>query len=92
MILGCTHYPILADIIQKVMGDGVKLIDSGTAASVVVDKYLAGRNLKNPSNNIGKHEFYVSDLPAKFKEVADRFLGKPVELIQKIDLEELVSS
>ena len=90
LILGCTHYPILADIIQNVMGNGVQLIDSGTAASVVVEKYLAGRNLKNPSNNIGKHEFYVSDLPTKFKEVADRFLGRDVEHLEKIDLEELV--
>lgn len=90
LILGCTHYPILADVIHKVMGKKVKLIDSGTAASGIVEEYLRARDIKNPSNIHGEHKFYVSDLPTKFKEVADRFLGKHVEHIQKIDLEELV--
>ncbi|MBU2492069.1 MAG: glutamate racemase [Bacteroidetes bacterium] len=90
LILGCTHYPILSKVIQKVMGQKVTLIDSGTAASGIVEEYLRARDIKNPSNIQGEHKFYVSDLPAKFKEVADRFLGKPVKHIQKIDLEELI--
>lgn len=91
LILGCTHYPILADIIAEVMGDKVTLIDSGTAASMVVEDYLNGIGLRNNSVQHGYHEFYVSDLPNKFREVAERFLGKPVEHIRKIDLEELVT-
>ena len=60
------------------------------AASGIVEEYLRARDIKNPSNIHGEHKFYVSDLPAKFKEVADRFLGKPVKHIDKIDLEELI--
>jgi len=89
LILGCTHYPILREIIQEVIGEKVTLIDSGSAASVEVKAYLDGRGIKNTSNNLGYHEYYVSDVPKKFKFIAERFLGREVENIQKVDLEEL---
>ncbi len=88
LILGCTHYPILREVIQDVVGENVVLIDSGAAASIEVEAYLAGRGLMNTSNNLGVHEYYVSDAPQKFKKIAERFLGREVEHIQKIDLEE----
>lgn len=90
LILGCTHYPILAGVIQKVMGNSVKLIDSGTAASLIVEEYLEGRNLRSQSAVPGNNEYYVSDLPIKFKEVAQRFLGKKINDITKIDVEEII--
>lgn len=91
LILGCTHYPILKDIIQEVIGKNVKLIDSGSAASVEVNEYLEGRGIKNYQHNIGKHEFYVSDVPKKFNEIANRFLGKELEYLEKVDLEEIIN-
>ncbi len=87
LILGCTHYPILKDVIQEVIGEGVKLIDSGSAAAIEVEHHLAGRGLKNTSNLIGSHEYYVSDVPNKFKEIAERFLGREVQHVTKVDLE-----
>jgi glutamate racemase len=90
LILGCTHYPILKDIIQEVVGNDVALIDSGSAASDEVENYLNGRGIKNTSNNLGFHEYYVSDVPKKFKTIAERFLGKEIENINKVDLEELI--
>lgn len=90
LVLGCTHYPILSKVIQEVMGDEVTLIDSGTAASTLVKDYLNGRGLRNESHQSGKHDFYVSDLPTKFKNIADTFLGRHVEHLTKVDLEELV--
>ncbi len=91
LILGCTHYPILADVIQKVVGTSVKLIDSGTAASMMVEEYLEGRNLRNNSAVLGNNEYYVSDLPTRFKEVAQRFLGKKITDISKVDIESLLT-
>ena len=87
LVLGCTHYPILKEVIQEVIGEGVKLIDSGSAAAVEVEHHLIGRGLKNSSNLLGAHEYYVSDVPNKFKEIAERFLGKEVTHVKKIDLE-----
>lgn len=89
LILGCTHYPILKDTIQQAIGSDVKLIDSGTAAASEVETYLNGIGLRNTSYQQGYREFYVSDLPSKFEEVAGRFLGKPVKSVHKVDLEEL---
>jgi len=90
LILGCTHYPILSNVIQKVMGNSVKLIDSGTAASLIVEEYLEGRNLRSKSAVPGNNEYYVSDLPVKFTEVAQRFLGKKITNVTKIDVEEII--
>ena len=90
LILGCTHYPILADTIQNAVGE-VKLIDSGIAAARLVEKYLEGRGLKNNSHQLGYHEYYVSDIPQKFKDIAERFLGNKIDNVHKVDLEKLMS-
>lgn len=90
LILGCTHYPILTEVIREVVGGKVKLIDSGTAASSIVEDYLNGRGLRNQSNQLGKREYFVSDLPNKFKTIAGRFLGKEVEYLRKVNLEEII--
>jgi len=91
LILGCTHYPILKDIIQKVVGKGVKLIDSGTPAARLVEDYLNGRGLRNHSVHHGQSEFYVSDVPTKFREIAETFLGKKITHLHKVELEELTN-
>lgn len=90
LILGCTHYPILKNIIQEAVGD-VKLIDSGIAAAKLVEKYLEGRGLRNTSHQLGYHDYYVSDIPQKFKEIAERFLGRKIENVHKVELEKLMS-
>lgn len=89
LVLGCTHYPILAEAIQKVIGKNVKLIDSGIASAEIVREELIKDNLLSDSKLKGKSEFYVSDIPAKFKEIAELFLGEPVNDIHKVDLETL---
>ncbi len=90
LILGCTHYPILAGVIGESVGENVELIDSGVAAALVVQKYLEENNLLNNQAGKGKIDFYVSDLSSKFEEIAGRFLGNPVGEIKKIDVDELV--
>ncbi len=92
LVLGCTHYPILTKVIQKVIGEKVSLIDSGVASSEVVKTELTKLNLLNSSNSgkpQGRQEFYVSDIPLKFKEVAELFLGNKIEHVHKVDLETL---
>lgn len=91
LILGCTHYPILSEVIQDVMGNDVTLIDSGTAASAVIESKLSVKSIKNNSSEKGQHEYYVTDVPTKFKEVAELFLGREIEQIQKLDNEVLQS-
>jgi glutamate racemase len=90
LILGCTHYPILSKTIQDVIGEDVTLIDSGTAAATLVKKYLTENNYQNDSGKKCSDRFFVSDVPTKFIEVAQRFLGREVSDISKVDLEEVL--
>jgi glutamate racemase len=89
LVLGCTHYPILAKVIQDVIGDNVKLIDSGIASAEVVKNELDRVDLHTNKNSPGNQQFYVSDIPLKFKEVAGLFLGKEIADVTKVDLEVL---
>ncbi len=91
LILGCTHYPLLAKTIQTIMGSKVTLIDSGFAASLKVENYLEGRGLRNDSNQLGTARFYVSDLPNKFKSTAELFLDGKVNHVEKIEIESLLN-
>jgi glutamate racemase len=87
LILGCTHYPILKNIISKVMGEGVRLIDSGESASAQVEKILVTEGLRNPSNLKANMKFFVSDIPHKFTEVGERFLGQKMGIVKKVHIE-----
>lgn len=91
LVLACTHYPILSDVIQKVIGKNVKLVHSGEPAAKIIEEYLNGRGLRNTSNQLGKREFYVSDVPNKFNEIAERFLGTKIKHLHKVELEELTN-
>ena len=89
LVLGCTHYPILSDVIQDVVGKNVKLIDSGIASSQVVKDELQRFGLETNSAIPGNAFFYVSDIPTTFKEVAELFLGKEINEVIKVDVSEL---
>ncbi len=91
LVLGCTHYPILSEVIQEVIGSNVTLIDSGVASSEVIKSELEKLNLLSNSDQPGVQEYYVSDIPAKFKEVAELFLGREIDHVHKVDLEVLIS-
>ncbi len=86
LVLGCTHYPLLKDTIQKVMGDKVKLIDSGVETARVVKKVLEENDLLNQSDLRPYYKFFVSDLPQQFKKIGEMFLGREIENLIKIDL------
>ncbi len=90
LVLGCTHYPILSKVIQEVIGKNVTLIDSGIAASIVVRNELNRIGLETNSNSLGEHSFYVSDIQLKFKEIAELFLGRKINEVQKVDLENFI--
>ncbi len=91
LVLGCTHYPILQNLIQEVMGENVKLIDSGVAAASIVKSEIQRIGFPTNAHAMGRQDFYVSDIPQKFKEVAELFLGKPLQFIKKVELEDLIA-
>ncbi len=87
LVLGCTHYPILIDVIQNVIGKDVKLIDSGIASSEIVRDEILRVGLETNSSIPGRPSFYVSDIPTTFRQVAELFLGQPVYDVVKVDID-----
>lgn len=85
LIMGCTHYPLLAPIIAKVMGPGVTLIDPGKETALAVQDALEALELTSSRTEGGKSEFYVSDTVESFQSAAQLFLGQyaggPVEQV-----------
>jgi len=90
LVLGCTHYPILREVIEQIVGETVALIDSGEATAEEVRQLLKDKNLANenpPRREIARQlcddldHFYVTDAADRFARVAERFLGvKPAKL------------
>jgi len=83
VILGCTHYPLLRPIIQKILGVNVRLIDSAKQVAVEVKKILSSEDLLSRSKR-GVNKYYVSDNPEWFSGLAERFMGKPVKNVRKV--------
>lgn len=92
LVLGCTHYPLLKGAIQRVMGDGVTLIDSAEETALEVKKMLAGLGLiaskdKYNTSTIGPvRRYFVTDVPPRFEVQGSRFLGGGISKVEKIDL------
>lgn len=84
LVLGCTHYPLLKQVISKVMGEGVRLIDSAVEVAKEVKAILEISGLKREQKERPLREFYVTDSPDRFIKVGERFLENKIEHIEKI--------
>ncbi|MBR3844408.1 MAG: aspartate/glutamate racemase family protein, partial [Clostridia bacterium] len=87
LILGCTHFPLLAPIIGQVMGENVTLIDSGLATARYAVSVLENTGLLNPQTVPGKQDYFVSDRAEAFCDIAGRFLGRDIPAVTKVVLE-----
>jgi glutamate racemase len=85
LVLGCTHYPLLKDIIARTMGPEVTLIDSATATAKEVGRILDREGLRHTAGAPPEHHFYVSDLPRRFGEVGERFLGGSLAHVVRVN-------
>lgn len=78
LVLGCTHYPLLREVIAGVVGPEVQLVDSAEAAAARVEEVLLEKGLRE--DGAPRHRFYASDTDSVTVEIAQRFLGEPVRL------------
>jgi len=97
LVLGCTHYPILRRIIQDVMSNRVRLIDSGEAAAHDVVRLLNEQRLARTAENAqgltpprrlcdDLDHFYVTDAAERFSRVAERFLGSAPKVLEAVEV------
>lgn len=95
LVLGCTHYPILRDVIQQTIGKKVCLIDSGEATASEVDRLLSEKDLRREQperQNVRRvlgddlDHFYVTDAAERFSRVAERFLGVAPAVLEAVEV------
>ena len=86
LVLGCTHYPLLKPLLQRVMGPGVRLIDSGQETAGAVARTLAEESLTAPAGGRATHRFAVSDDEARFRQVGARFIGERLDHAEVVPL------
>jgi len=86
LVLGCTHYPVLKEVIKEVIGDEIKLVDSAETTAQRV--YNIFESLGWLSGNKEKviDEFFVTDFPDRFKRVGEIFLKKKIEQVKIADI------
>ncbi len=88
LVLGCTHYPLLKQTIGEIMGDGVTLVDSAAETARTVAAILAEQQLLRPAAEQGNHHYFVTDIPAGFIRVGNRFLGGQLGDVYQVNLDE----
>ena len=87
LMLGCTHYPLLSDVIGKIMGPGVTLIDSGREAARALKTLLTERDLLSDAPQ-GDTSYFVSDTVDGFEAMASLFLRSDLKgMVQQINIE-----
>lgn len=95
LVLGCTHYPILRDLIGEIIGAEVPLIDSGEATAREVQTLLESSDLSSvqPQRDLQERQlcddldhFYVTDAAERFAKVAERFLGTAPSVLEAVEI------
>lgn len=88
LILGCTHYPILSEIIKDIMGDDVVLVNAGVSTAKAVKEELSKNDMLNESESKKEREIYVSDKTTSFSKVAKILLGGEIDdqKVEQVDI------
>ena len=96
LVLGCTHFPVLADAIRATIGSSVALVDSAETTAAAVEQALGGKGLS--SKGLGSEargaattRFFATDSPERFARVGEIFLGRPIDpaSVELVDLRAL---
>lgn len=89
LLLGCTHYPLIKPVLQRVVPPGVTLVDSAESTALAVSDVLRVQAAANRgSQGNGQIKFFVTDSIEKFQRLGAHFLGCAIENIQHVDLKE----
>jgi glutamate racemase len=89
LVLGCTHFPVLADVIRQTIGEAVALVDSAETTAQAVADALARAGIESGAEASGKNaRFFATDSPERFARVGAIFLGRPIDAasVELVDL------
>ncbi len=86
VILGCTHYPLIRPIFQRVFGRGVTLVFSADETAREVAETLARKGIENSESREGAYRFLTTGDPVLFREMGRRFLQLPIAAAEHVDV------
>lgn len=83
LVMGCTHYPVLQDVIQHVIGPSVSIVHTGRETAKEVKSALEARHVLRTKSK-GSTEYFVTDAPEAFREIGSRILGQDIEKVRRL--------
>ncbi|HKF81690.1 MAG TPA: glutamate racemase [Solirubrobacterales bacterium] len=86
LILGCTHYPLVAPMLQRVLGRDVRLVSGGHAVAAAVQRTLEGSGLARESGGEGSYDFLCTGDCDAFHEIGTRFLQMPLGDVEQVEV------
>lgn len=92
VILGCTHFPLVRQMLRRFLGRGVALVASGAAVAGRLERILAERGLGNPDPGEGDYSFLCTADVESFQALGTRFLQMPLHDVRHVELEALVAA
>ncbi|HEU4906500.1 MAG TPA: glutamate racemase [Solirubrobacterales bacterium] len=87
LILGCTHYPLVAPMLQRILGRDVRLVSGGHAVAAAVQRTLVAADLDSPADGEGEYRFLCSGDIESFRELGTRFLQMPLGDVERIEID-----
>ncbi|MGH2852482.1 MAG: glutamate racemase [Solirubrobacteraceae bacterium] len=84
VILGCTHYPLIAPMLQRMLGPDVALVTSGRSLARTVSQSLANAGLRAARPGEGDYRFLCTGDAETFRELGSRFLQMPIEAVERV--------
>jgi glutamate racemase len=86
LILGCTHYPLIAPMLQRMLGRDVRLVTAGHAVAATAQRELEARNLEAEDPSEGDYRFLCTGGVESFRELGTRFLQMPLGDVEHVEL------
>jgi len=86
VILGCTHYPLVAPMLQRILGRDVRLVSGGHAVAAAVQRTLEQRSLTDATGDEGEYRFLCTGDIESFHELGTRFLQMPLGGIEQVEI------
>lgn len=86
LILGCTHYPLVAPMLQRILGRDVRLVSGGHAVAAAVQRTLEGSDLASESRGEGTYDFLCTGDCESFHAIGNRFLQMPLGEVEQVEI------
>ena len=86
LILGCTHYPLVAPMLQRILGRDVRLVTAGHALAAAAQRALEAQGLAASAPGEGRYRFLCTGEVESFRELGTRFLQMPLGEVEHVEL------